>query len=1755
MELNPVNIYSKGNKVSKNELEEIFFIHYNDLFNKLLSKSIEEFFILLKKQVLLHLRIIDQQCDNSLLSFFYEKYYDLCQNDKYKIQNIYNKIINYPNDSFMKLNTLDVYIHCYKCKDAIHKCGNKLIIYNNLFFCLYCKKVYSQHHIKLFCKECNKTYLTTKRTLSDRKNEYFYAVCYTNYHCYIDNEEKIKCLNCGEDLYYNIAKIKEEEQNNIRDIYCIKCKLIFDTKKIYFKCKICGDNFKCEPQIYRNFSSIKKYLLLLVHTFSKGIYAIPIPSINKRCNCDISGVLYFFHHDNGILYQGKKNGKKVIICDCCYGIFKPDNFNWYCPFCQQNFRTIKTYDIPKKSRRIVRKQRKVYTPISSINIYNNLSRKRENVVYNNDFYNSIAYPNDNINNSKEMIQSASFVHNRGLSLINEEAQKRYLCLVNNKNQNLKMYKSSNKIFSKLGDSSRNSDFNNDYSYDKKIIKTENGYNIMNSKFKNIIKKKYLNKENIDYTNLNSDNPKKTISYLNKSYNSNIITNVNNINANLNAYYSPNNNSIRTKIEIPSNKKLIMKESKSVNNLKKKVKIEINEPNTNINRKAIKKIDDKKVVNETDQNYSKNIKDNNKYNNNISLNNNLTQINHSNRTSQKNRISFSPNIIKKNIDKFNNNKKYILIENYKNNSNIYQKKVTEEKNNKEKNKRIVIDLNKDKKDNTNNLIKNNSIGDGQIKKENNNNIRILKSNNNIINKKNGENKIIKNVKKTKEVDNNVNKKNSKENNAKKVIILTKNNDIDKIPKIQENNILYRSKNINKNNIINKNDSLLKQSNNNKIEKNKISIENKSNLERNNIINNEIFSTNRNKDINNNNIVHISICKNENKQSHNKKEKENKKLKNNSLNKNIQKDNNKREIVDKNNKTSRIDEEKKNNNNKLPLDSNKKKRIDSMENNNHKKKISVNYNNINNLKNPENSQKKFENSDTNKKDIIQLSKNNSNNNDKYNENKNNNNNLKENKEIIQKNIKTSQKILVASPNNDKKINNYKNINNSSNNIFLNDKNMVIINDTKQNNNKSTNNILVNNKNNIITNNSNDNLNLNNNSIDKNNKNNLSNSINFVQNSGKNKIIAFNNKINITPDNNLSKSINFNSYNNIAFNLKRNINNDLKNYNQKIITENIKNPFRNNNISVSQNLNYNNINTNLNNGNKSIIYKVEKIENNENNKTINNKIPNDNYIKSIYKSDMKPKNIIYNVNDNIAKVNLIDIKHNNNNLNMYSINSILSNNETLSTTINNKLGNSAYNSISKSTNNNLVNSNIYNNNYNIDNHPINNKNNNSIVFDNKLNSNIPIQNNINSKIIRNDNYNIEINEKIIYDNDDHPKDSVRVNNNDLSYKILNKYNNQKISNINNEDKKPTDNIKQNIINNIATSINNPQNNLVIKQIKKENNNVLNLKIYFEQMAKDKEESIKRRLSFDCRQLKNRFKLLNNQQQEVKAFDSNYYKIIRLIGKGTYGEIYLVQDPKTLAFYALKKIIISDALELKDNQEEYKLTWKLTHANPELKIAKKFAIEIKKLDKYNLVMYVLMEAANCDWEQELLNRQKACAFYTENELMTILKSLVNTLAVLQKKGISHRDVKPQNILCFGNEGYKLTDFGEAKKRNQQNGIRNLYGFEQNTSKQTVRGTELYMSPILFRALQTKVVDGAQYNAYKSDVFSLGMCFLLASSLNYQSLFEIREVLDMKIIEQVINKYLGKLYSKNFINLLIRMLQVDEKKRPDFAELNASFI
>ena len=286
-------------------------------------------------------------------------------------------------------------------------------------------------------------------------------------------------------------------------------------------------------------------------------------------------------------------------------------------------------------------------------------------------------------------------------------------------------------------------------------------------------------------------------------------------------------------------------------------------------------------------------------------------------------------------------------------------------------------------------------------------------------------------------------------------------------------------------------------------------------------------------------------------------------------------------------------------------------------------------------------------------------------------------------------------------------------------------------------------------------------------------------------------------------------------------------------------------------------------------------------------------------------------------------------------------------------------------------------------------------------------------------------------------------------------------------------------------------------------------------------------------------------SQNFNLFNFNSENYSTIKIIGKGSNGKIYLVKDLQSNQQFALKNILIDNEMELKRKEDEYNLIYKLIYENPTLKVINIYGLEMKRVDKYNIFLNVLMEKGICDWDIEINTRKKKKNFYTEEELFYILTTLVNTLAILQEKGISHRDIKPQNIIYFGKNEYKICDFGEAKYQN--------YMYEGNNNKvnQTIRGTQLFMSPILYNAVAYKPDSLMLYNSYKSDVFSLGLCFVYACCLSIDPLILIRQTLDMKKLEIIINKNIGSRYSQELIGYLIYMLQIDENNRPDFIELN----
>jgi hypothetical protein len=333
-----------------------------------------------------------------------------------------------------------------------------------------------------------------------------------------------------------------------------------------------------------------------------------------------------------------------------------------------------------------------------------------------------------------------------------------------------------------------------------------------------------------------------------------------------------------------------------------------------------------------------------------------------------------------------------------------------------------------------------------------------------------------------------------------------------------------------------------------------------------------------------------------------------------------------------------------------------------------------------------------------------------------------------------------------------------------------------------------------------------------------------------------------------------------------------------------------------------------------------------------------------------------------------------------------------------------------------------------------------------------------------------------------------------------------------------------KDNPLNELQNSKSNKEENKIMKELinKKLNRNNNNIKICkndnsynSNNISNDKINEI---LS-DCK---------------IQKFDDSEINCIKPLGKGAEGIIFLVQEIKTKKKYALKKIICHEYRKLLMHKKEMELLYSINHEN----IMKIFKIQIKRVDFGTYSFDILMEKAEKDWITEIRQRIKAKKFYKESEIISILKQVVKGLSFLQKNKIAHRDVKPQNILIFPNNIFKMADFGEAD---------NINNFENSL---TLRGSELYMSPILYEGhkhYQKKIV----HNPYKSDVFSLGYCTLFAMTLGIQLLDNIREIKDMKIITSMINRYVNKnLYSNKFISLILKMIQYNESQRFDFIEL-----
>ena len=366
--------------------------------------------------------------------------------------------------------------------------------------------------------------------------------------------------------------------------------------------------------------------------------------------------------------------------------------------------------------------------------------------------------------------------------------------------------------------------------------------------------------------------------------------------------------------------------------------------------------------------------------------------------------------------------------------------------------------------------------------------------------------------------------------------------------------------------------------------------------------------------------------------------------------------------------------------------------------------------------------------------------------------------------------------------------------------------------------------------------------------------------------------------------------------------------------------------------------------------------------------------------------------------------------------------------------------------------------------------------------------------------------------------------------------------VASLSNQDFSSLKTDKQELKNKLSLNKNDkPRNNL--KMINSAQNNEIKNFLSDLEPTKKKEKHLNRYEDEEDQSPKKSSKKTNNNIIMITdTLNMNEIKIMNMIGKGSYGNIYQVEEVKTNQKLAMKKLIADGPDELQKFKNNIALynSFNLLGKNSNKNILPYFKYLIKKLDITTYSIYITMPLAECDWHKLITDKKN---IQSEKVLHKFLKCLAIAGSFLQKSNVAHRDIKPQNVLITKQNEIFLTDFDEAINVKTAIGIYDI------------RGSEAYMSPILEKNLilgQKKV----KHNVFKSDVYSLGLSFVYAMTKNLEILPKIKKCEDDKINEKLLrdNIIKGGKYSEDFIKTIMKMIAYEEKNRYDFHELAELF-
>ena len=258
----------------------------------------------------------------------------------------------------------------------------------------------------------------------------------------------------------------------------------------------------------------------------------------------------------------------------------------------------------------------------------------------------------------------------------------------------------------------------------------------------------------------------------------------------------------------------------------------------------------------------------------------------------------------------------------------------------------------------------------------------------------------------------------------------------------------------------------------------------------------------------------------------------------------------------------------------------------------------------------------------------------------------------------------------------------------------------------------------------------------------------------------------------------------------------------------------------------------------------------------------------------------------------------------------------------------------------------------------------------------------------------------------------------------------------------------------------------------------------------------------------------------KKMTSTSINDFKIEKILGRGSFGSVYLVRRKQDQKIYALKTVTF-EKLNKRDQENslnEVRILASINHPNV---IGYKEAFWDDSGSSLNIVMEF---ADDGDLESKIIKMKKEGGMFNESLIWSYSIQMIEGLNALHDKKIMHRDIKSANIFLVKDKHQcKIGDMNVSKVIKEK-------------VLRTQTGTPYYASPEVWRD---------EPYSYKSDLWSIGCVIYELCALRPPFKGKDLDELYANVCKGNIER-ISHIYSEDLWKMILMLLQVDVKKRVD---------